>query len=83
MTPLQISAFIDLFDSLNLLAEHAPFRDEFPVNAANAGSSPAISPLRQGEQPPSCAPSNAHPSDSDNRLATGRNRTGSLAVTAA
>ena len=87
MTPHQLSALIDLFEPLTLNSKsslrHSPFCDELPIDADDASTVRALPPLRQGEQPPRHAPVNAYPSDSDTRLAAGRNRTGSMASTAA
>jgi hypothetical protein len=87
MTPLQISAFIDLFESSALAAKpqlrHAPFCDELPIDADDASAVRALPAIRQGEQPPRYAPSNAYPSDSDTWPAAPRNRTRSVAITAA
>ena len=87
MTPLQISAFIDLFDSSELLEKpalrFAPFCDELPIDAEDASTARGLSRLRQGERLPRYAPSNAYPSEPDTRNAAQRNRAGSLAITAA
>ena len=87
MTPLQISAFIDLFDSSELFEKSplrfAPFCDELPIDADDASTARGLTRTRQGEPPPRYAPSNAYPSDSDTRIAAQRNRNGSLAITVA
>jgi hypothetical protein len=87
MTPLQISAFLELFESSQANVKpplrHAPFCDELPVDADDASTVRALPPIRQGELPPRRSPANAYPSDSDTRLAAQRNRTGSMATSVA
>ena len=63
MTPLQMSAFIDLFEPM-IAAEaarlsRAPFCDELPSDADDPVPILARSALRQGGQPPRIGPASA------------------------
>jgi len=80
MTPLQMSAFIDLFEPM-IAAEaarlsRAPFCDELPSDADDTTSSRVQPRLRQGEQPPRFDPSSVYPDQSETWDAAGRSRLG-------
>jgi hypothetical protein len=69
MTPVQLSAFIDLFEPMTASAanatSHSPFCDELPVDADDASSMRATQQASHVHQPPRFAPVSAHPSDLD------------------
>lgn len=80
MTPLQISALINLFEPLTQAARatisRAPFCDELPIDADDASSIRALPPIRPGEQPLWHTPADTYPNDSDTWPAAGRSRNG-------
>jgi hypothetical protein len=82
MTPLQISALIDLFESLTQnvspVLSRAPFCDELPIDTDDANCFRALSGLRQSEQPPRIAAASAYPTDLDLWPAAGRSRSSFL-----
>lgn len=80
MTPLQMSAFIDLFEPMVAVEaprlSRAPFCDELPSDAEDATSALTKPALRQGEQPPRFGPAGVHSDASELWNAAGRYRTG-------
>ena len=78
MTPVQLSAFIDLFEPMAASASnatsHSPFCDELPIDAEDASSLRALPPISHSHQPPRIPPVSAHPSDLDTWPASIRSR---------
>ncbi len=79
MTPVQMSAFIHLFEAVMAAdaarLSRAPFCDELPSDADDTPVVRTKPASRQSEQPPRYGPAGAHPSQSETWNAAGRYRT--------
>jgi hypothetical protein len=87
MTPVQLSAFIDLFEPMTVRAvnatSHSPFCDELPIDADDASSMRAAQQVSHTHQTPRFAPISAQPGDLDTWPASIMSRSSFSRTTAA
>src|SRR4051794_38918612 len=80
MSPLQMSAFIDLFEPMIATEaarlSRAPFCDELPSDADDIPIVRTTPALRQSEQPPRFGPAGIHPNQMETWNAAERYRNG-------